>query len=141
MAHVEGASGVGGHVLEVHVALALGDGTATEIVALLAHLAYHTLQHRIRQADVNEARAGYLHGGDHVVFGNVIHDDLGDLAGALVSQLGHAQGHRARPIAVGLVAGSLEGRLGCLLQLQRAVGTGRVDRGVDDRFEGFANFH
>ena len=141
VADVEGAGGVGGHVLEVHVALALGNGAATEAVAFLAHLAHHALQHRVRQADVDEAGAGDLHGGNHVVFGNVIHDDLGDLAGILVGELRGAHGDGACPVAVGLVAGSLEGRLGCLLQLQRAVGTGRLDGGVDNRFKRFANFH
>ena len=118
VAHVEGAGGVGGHVLEVHVALALGNGAATEVVALFAHLAHHALQHGVGQADVDEAGARDLHGGDHIVCRNVIHDDLGDLAGVLVSELRGAHGDGARPVAVGLIARSLKSCLRGLRQLK-----------------------
>ncbi len=141
VAHVEGARGVGRHVFQVHVTLALGHSAATEVLGLIAHLAHHILEHRIRQADIDKAGARDLHGGNHIVGGNVVRDDLRHLAGVLTSELGAAQSDGARPVAVGLVAGSLQGGFGGFRQLQGAVGTGRLDGGVDDRFERFANFH
>ena len=76
-----GTRGVGGDVLEVNVALTLGDEPVTEAFLLLAHLGNNALKHGGGQAEVDEAGAGDLGGGDNAVLRKMVDNDLSDLAG------------------------------------------------------------
>ena len=141
VAHVQRAGRVRRDVLEVDLALALRDGAAAEVALLGARLGGHALQGRRGQADVDEAGAGDVHALHEVVLRQVVDDDLGDLARVLLGELGRAHGHGGRPVAVGLVARTLERRLGSLLELERSVLARSRDGRVDQLFKLFANLH
>ena len=139
--HVQGAGRVRRYVLEVDLALALRDGAAAEVTLLGAHLGGHALQGRRGQANVDKAGTGDVHALHEIVLRQVVDDDLGDLARVLLGELGRAHGHGGRPVAVGLVARTLERRLGSLLELERSVFDCRSNSLVEDFFKLFANLH
>ena len=140
--HMHGARGVGGHVFQVDlVGSALGQRALAEIAALLTHASSNGLERRRGQLDVDEARAGDVGGGDHSVLGQVVDDDLGDIARSLVRKLCAAHGHGRGPVAVGQVARTLERRSRTLGQLQRTVFASRGDGSRKKVFKFFANLH
>ena len=141
MAHVHGAGGVGRDVLEVDLALALGDLALAEVALLGADGGHHALERRRLQADVDEAGARDLNRLDKVVLRQVVDDDLGDLARVLLGELRRAQSDGGRPVSVALVARTLEGRLRRLVERKRPIlARGRHGR-VDQLFKLFANLH
>ena len=99
MAHVHRAGGVGGDVLEVDLALPLRNLALAEVLlASRAPGAPRFCNAASAQADVDEAGTGDVDGPRHqIVGGNVIDDDLGNLARVLLRCFGATHGHRAMP--------------------------------------------
>ena len=97
MAHVQGAGGVRRDVLQVDLALALGNLALAEVVLLGASRRHNALQDGVRQTNVDEAGAGDVDGSDHVVLGQVVDDDLSDLARILLGKLCRTHGDGGRP--------------------------------------------
>ena len=141
MAHVHRAGGVGGDVLEVDLALAFRHLALAEVALLGTRLGDNALQNGRGQADIDEAGAGDVNRRDHVVFRQVVHDDLGYLARVPFRELRRAQGHRGGPVAVPFVARALERRLGRLRERERPVLDGGRRGRVDQLFKLFANVH
>ena len=141
MTHVQGTGGVRRDVLEVDLALALRDLAFAEVVLFGARRSHDALQDGVRQTNVDEAGAGDVDGSDHVVLGQVVDDDLSDLARILLGKLCRTHGDGGRPVAVALVARALESRLGSLLERERSVLARGRDGRVDQLFKLFANLH
>ena len=109
VAHVHGAGGVGGDELHHHffpvalVALAV-EG------AFLLDLGQHVAVPLVAQAEVQEAGAGDLHGGeDGAGEIHVVHQGLGNGAGGHLHGLGPGHGHGGGVVAVLGVLGDLHG--------------------------------
>ena len=140
MAHMEGTRGVGGHVLDIDVIGAL-DRALAEIGTLFAGFRDDALIGGRSQLDVDEAGAGDVDRGDMVVFRQVVDDGLGDVARGLAGQLGRAQGHGRRPVAVGKIARTLQGSFRYFVQLERMIVDGGLKGALDELFQMFANLH
>ena len=141
MAHMHGAGGVGRDVLEVDAARLRFGGALAEAVPLGADLRDHALERRGGQADVDETGASDLDGLDELVFRQMVDDDLGDLAGIALGLLGAAHGDGGRPIAVGLVARTLQPGGRRLFHGEGAILACGGDGRVDDLLQLFANLH
>ena len=141
VAHVHGAGRIGGNVLDVDLAHALGHGAAAVIALLGADLGHDVLQRIVVQVEVDEAGACDLDLVHQRILGNGVDDDLSDFARILLSELRAAHSGRARPIAVAFVSGSLERDFGSVFHLKFAGSDGRVQRSSDKLRQFLARLH
>ena len=128
MANMHGARGVCGDVLNVHLALAFGLRALAIIGTLLANLRDDVLHGNVLQAEVDEARACDFDVLDKIIRGNAINDCLRDFTRVLLGFLGATQSSGAGPIAMALVARTLERNFGNVLNRQSARFAGSLKR-------------
>ena len=142
VAHVHGARRVGRDVLEVHAHAFVATLFALAEIALLrAHRRNDALQRRGSELHVDEAGTRDVNRRDEVVFGQMIDDDLGDLARVLARKLRRAHGDGRRPVAVRLVARTLERRRRHAFEREASVVAGGLQRSADDLLQRFAHVH
>ena len=128
MANMHGARGVCGDVLDVHLALAFGLRALAIIGALLANLRDDVLHGNVLQTEVDKARTCDFDVLDKVIRGNAINDRLRDFTRVLLGFLGATQSSGAGPIAMALVARTLERNFGNVLNRQSARFAGSLKR-------------
>ena len=93
---------IGRHILKVDVMRsAFRQRTLAEVETLCTHTSSNGLERRRRQLDVDETRTRDLNRRNHVVFGQMINDDLRNLARIFVGQLCRTHGNGRSPIAIG----------------------------------------
>ena len=93
---------IGRHILKVNVMRsALRQRTLAEVETLRTHTSSNRLERGRRQLDVDETRTCNLDRCDHIVFGQMINDDLRNLARIFVGQLCRTHGNGRSPIAIG----------------------------------------
>ena len=141
MANVHRARGVCGDVLDVHLALAFGLRALAVIGALLANLRNDILHGNVLQSEVDEARAGDFGALDKVIRGNAVDNRLRDFTRVLLGFLGAAQSSGASPIAMTLVARTLERNFGNVLNRQSARFAGSLKRLGEKLSQFFAWLH
>ena len=128
MANMHGARGVCGDVLDIHLALAFGLRALAIIGALLANLRDDVLHGNVLQTEVDKARACDFDVLNKVIRGNAVNDRLRDFTRVLLGFLGATQRSGAGPIAMALVARTLERNFGNVLNRQSARFAGSFKR-------------
>ena len=93
---------IGRHILKVDVTRStFRQRTLTEVETLCTHTSSNGLERGRRQLNVDETRTCDLDRCDHIVFGQMINDDLRNLARIFVGQLCRTHGNGRSPIAIG----------------------------------------
>ena len=93
---------IGRHILKVDVTRStFRQRTLAEVETLCTHTSSNRLERGRRQLNVDETRTCDLDRCDHVVFGQMINDNLRNLARIFVGQLCCTHGNGRSPIAIG----------------------------------------
>ena len=85
---------IGRHILKIHVVRrAFRQHTLSEVETLRTHASCNRLERGRRQFDVDETRTCDLDRRNHIVFGQMINNDLRNLARIFVGQLCRTHGN------------------------------------------------